>query len=102
MDHPLNAWYVATWDHEVTRKPMSRTIAKRPVALYRTEDGKAVALADSCWHRLAPLSMGKTVGKDGLQMPIPRHRLQLRWPVRLDACPGNRQSFGYCSFLPYC
>ena len=69
LPHPLNAWYVAGWDHEVTRKPMSRRIANRPVALYRTEDGKVVALADACWHRLAPLSMGKTVGKDGIQCP---------------------------------
>ncbi|MCW4466925.1 aromatic ring-hydroxylating dioxygenase subunit alpha [Glutamicibacter sp. MNS18] len=69
LGHPLNAWYVAAWDHEVTRTPMSRRIANRPVALYRTEEGKAVALADSCWHRLAPLSLGKTVGKDGIQCP---------------------------------
>lgn len=69
LGHPLNAWYVAAWDHEVTRKPMARRIADRPLALYRTEDGKAIALADACWHRLAPLSMGKTVGKDGIQCP---------------------------------
>ncbi len=69
LGHPLDAWYVAAWDHEVTRKPMARRIADRPLALYRTEDGKAVALADACWHRLAPLSMGKTVGKDGIQCP---------------------------------
>jgi vanillate O-demethylase monooxygenase subunit len=69
LEHPLDAWYVAAWDHEVTRKPMARRIADRPLALYRTEDGKAVALADACWHRLAPLSMGKTVGKDGIQCP---------------------------------
>ena len=69
LGHPLNAWYVAAWDHEVSRKPMARRIADRSLALYRTEDGKAVALADACWHRLAPLSMGKTVGKDGIQCP---------------------------------
>lgn len=69
LPHPLNAWYVAAWDHEVTRKPMSRRIANRPVAMYRTEDGRAVALADACWHRLAPLSMGKTMEKDTIQCP---------------------------------
>ena len=37
--------------------------------LYRTEDGKPVALADACWHRLAPLSMGKVIGKDGIRCP---------------------------------
>ena len=69
LGYPLNAWYVAAWDHEVTRKPMSRRIADRPLALYRTEDGKAVALADACWHRLAPLSMGKTLPGDRIQCP---------------------------------
>jgi len=69
LGHPLNAWYVAAWDHEVTRTPMPRRVANRPLALYRTEDGRAVALADACWHRLAPLSMGKTTGRDGIQCP---------------------------------
>jgi phenylpropionate dioxygenase-like ring-hydroxylating dioxygenase large terminal subunit len=69
LSHPLNAWYVAAWDHEVTRKPMARRIADRPLALFRTGDGRAVALADACWHRLAPLSMGRTVGKDEIQCP---------------------------------
>ena len=66
---PLNAWYVAAWDFEVTRNPMARTICNKPLALYRTEAGKPVALADACWHRLAPLSMGKAVGPDGIQCP---------------------------------
>ena len=69
MDYPRNAWYVAAWDYEITRKPLARTIAGRPLAMYRTEDGRPVALADACWHRLAPLSMGKMVGKDEIQCP---------------------------------
>ncbi|BAS13738.1 putative toluene-4-sulfonate monooxygenase system iron-sulfur subunit TsaM2 [Arthrobacter sp. Hiyo8] len=69
LGYPLNVWYVAAWDKEVTRKPMSRKVAGRPLALYRTEGGKAVALADACWHRLAPLSMGKTLAKDQIQCP---------------------------------
>lgn len=69
LGYPLNAWYVAAWDHEVTRKPMARRIANRPLALYRTEDGRAVALADACWHRLAPLSMGKVMAGDEIQCP---------------------------------
>ncbi|HXD28771.1 MAG TPA: Rieske 2Fe-2S domain-containing protein, partial [Arthrobacter sp.] len=69
FNYPLNAWYVVAWDHEVTRKPMARRIANQPLALFRTEDGRATALADACWHRLAPLSLGKTVGADGIQCP---------------------------------
>lgn len=66
---PLNAWYVAAWDHEVTRSPLARRVCDRPIVLYRTEDGNPVALADACWHRLAPLSLGKVVGRDGIQCP---------------------------------
>lgn len=69
LDHPLNAWYVAAWDYEVNRKPLARQIAGRRLAMYRTEDGRPVALADACWHRLAPLSMGKLQGNDELRCP---------------------------------
>lgn len=39
FNDPLNAWYVAAWDHEVTRKPVARRIANKPLALFRTGDG---------------------------------------------------------------
>lgn len=61
---PLNAWYAAAWDVEVGRTLLPKTICNRPVVLYRTTDGRAVALADACWHRLVPLSMGKLRGDD--------------------------------------
>jgi phenylpropionate dioxygenase-like ring-hydroxylating dioxygenase large terminal subunit len=63
-DWPMNAWYVAAWDHEVNRTLLPRNVAGRPVVLYRTTGGQAVALADACWHRLVPLSMGKLCGDD--------------------------------------
>jgi phenylpropionate dioxygenase-like ring-hydroxylating dioxygenase large terminal subunit len=66
-DFPLNAWYAAAWDHEVGRNLMARTVANRPIVFYRTTGGRPVALADACWHRLAPLSMGRLRGDDEIQ-----------------------------------
>jgi len=57
-----NAWYVAAWDHEVTRSMKRRIILDEPVLLFRKDDGIAVALEDRCCHRQAPLSMGKLIG----------------------------------------
>ncbi|SJM60206.1 Vanillate O-demethylase oxygenase subunit [Corynebacterium glutamicum] len=88
LPHPLNAWYVAAWDYEVTsKKPMARTIANKPLALYRTKDGRAVALADACWHRLAPLSKGKLVGTDGIQCPY--HGLEYNSAGRCMKMPAQ-------------
>ena len=57
-----NAWYVAAWDHEVTREMRRRVILDEPVVLFRRDDGAAIALEDRCCHRQAPLSMGRLVG----------------------------------------
>jgi phenylpropionate dioxygenase-like ring-hydroxylating dioxygenase large terminal subunit len=61
---PMNAWYVAAWDAEVSRKLLARTICDQKVVLYRKQDGTPAALADACWHRLVPLSIGTVVGDD--------------------------------------
>jgi vanillate monooxygenase len=68
-----NAWYVAAWDHEIGRDMRRRIILDEPVVLYRTVEGKPIALEDRCCHRQAPLSMGKLVG-DIVQCPY--HGLQ--------------------------
>ena len=57
-----NAWYVAAWDHEITRALARRILLEEPVVLYRKEDGTPVALEDRCCHRQAPLSMGRLIG----------------------------------------
>ena len=57
-----NTWYVAAWDHEIGRDMLRRVILGEPVLLYRTVEGKPVALEDRCCHRQAPLSMGKLIG----------------------------------------
>lgn len=59
---PLNAWYAAAWDVDVTRTLLVRKICGNPVVLYRKLDGSPSALADACWHRLLPLSKGELNG----------------------------------------
>ena len=54
----LNSWYAVGWSDEVGRELLPRTVCGRPIVLYRTLDGNPVALADACWHRLVPLSLG--------------------------------------------
>ncbi|AZS44288.1 Toluene-4-sulfonate monooxygenase system iron-sulfur subunit TsaM1 [Microbacterium oleivorans] len=87
FDFPRNAWYVAAWDYEVGRKPLARTIAGQPMALFRTEDGAPIALADACWHRLAPLSMGTLVGRDEIQCPY--HGLRYDSAGRCTSMPAQ-------------
>lgn len=88
FDFPRNAWYVAAWDHEVTAKaPLARTVAGTPMALWRGSDGAAAALADACWHRLAPLSKGTVMG-DELQCPY--HGLRYNAAGRCTSMPAQK------------
>ena len=64
MFAPRNEWYVAAWSSEVDRAPRERWILNEPVALYRTEAGRAVALAGRCPHRHFPLGKSRVVGDD--------------------------------------
>lgn len=57
-----NAWYVAAQPHEVGRSLLQRWICGEPVVMYRTEAGRAVALADRCPHRKFALSKGNLIG----------------------------------------
>jgi len=57
-----NAWYVAAFPYEVTRKLLARWILNEPVVLYRKESGDAVAVGGRCPHRHFPLGEGKLIG----------------------------------------
>ena len=64
MNYVRNAWYVVTWSRNVGRSLMPVTLLGEPVVLYRTEDGRVVALEDECPHRRLPLSKGRLKGDD--------------------------------------
>ena len=83
-----DCWYVAAWSSEIGREPLARTLLDQPVALYRGEDGTAIALADRCCHRAMPLSMGKVVG-DRLQCSY--HGLQFAPDGACVVVPGQSQ-----------
>ena len=58
-----NCWYVIAWDHEIPADGLfARTVLNEAILLYRTGDGRVVALRDRCCHRLAPLSRGRKEG----------------------------------------
>ena len=57
-----NAWYVAAWDHEVTRELQQITVLGENICVYRTEAGELVGLEDACPHRKLPLSKGRIKG----------------------------------------
>ena len=60
---PLNAWYAVAWRHEIRKgEVLGRAVCDRKVALWRGSNGAAAALEDACWHRLMPLSHGRTDG----------------------------------------
>jgi phenylpropionate dioxygenase-like ring-hydroxylating dioxygenase large terminal subunit len=57
-----NIWYAAGWSRELGETLLARKFLNEPVVLFRTEGGKAVALADRCAHRFVPLSRGRRKG----------------------------------------
>ncbi len=58
-----NGWYVAGMGAHVTTQPQQRIICNEPIVLFRTEEGRAVALTDRCIHRRMPLSAGRVIGE---------------------------------------
>lgn len=59
---PSHSWYAVAASRDVGRSPIARRTLDRPVVLYRTTTGRAVALEDRCAHRPYPLSLGRLDG----------------------------------------
>jgi phenylpropionate dioxygenase-like ring-hydroxylating dioxygenase large terminal subunit len=63
-NYPMNCWWVGAFSSEVGEQPLSRWLLDLPVLLYRTGDGRAVAIEGRCPHRGAPLSLGCRKGDE--------------------------------------
>jgi vanillate O-demethylase monooxygenase subunit len=60
-----NCWYVAANAEDVSAsEPHACQVAGVDLVLYRNTEGKVVAMADKCCHRLAKLSLGRIEGSD--------------------------------------
>lgn len=54
---------------KLRKKPVRVELAGRPYVLFRDAQGRPAALADSCPHRLAPLSAGRVTPEGRLECP---------------------------------
>ena len=104
-----NFWYAVEFADSVTVKPMRVTVLGQHLALYRTPEGRPVALSDLCVHRGGALSGGEVKGDclacpyhgweyapDGQCVKIPAN--QPRQPIpskaRVDSYPV-REKYGF-------
>jgi vanillate O-demethylase monooxygenase subunit len=63
MPFLTDVWYAAAWEDElVEQRPVGRTIADRPIVIWRNSEGVPSALSDRCPHRFAPLHLGAVQG----------------------------------------
>ena len=61
---PTDCWYALAPGTAVGRRLVGLRALDRPVLLFRTSEGRAVALENRCAHRAYPLSAGSLVGDD--------------------------------------
>jgi vanillate O-demethylase monooxygenase subunit len=59
---PTDCWYAVAPSDAVVLELLPLRAVQRPVVLFRTTDGTAVALEDRCAHRPYPLSAGRLDG----------------------------------------
>jgi vanillate O-demethylase monooxygenase subunit len=61
MDYIRDAWYVASWSHEIGTQPVRITIMSENIVLFRSNGEVITAMEDRCPHRSLPLSKGKVL-----------------------------------------
>src|SRR5271155_4680313 len=57
-------WYPVAFSHEVTNKPYATKLLDERVVVYRLSDGSLAAAKYICFHRGAPLSLGRVEGDE--------------------------------------
>ena len=57
-----NAWYVAAWDHEITKDLQQVLVLSEKICIFRNTAGEVIAMEDACPHRKLPLSKGRIKG----------------------------------------
>jgi vanillate O-demethylase monooxygenase subunit len=82
-----NTWYVAGWSTDLAPgERVGRMFLEQPVVLWRSAEGEAFALADSCAHRAMPLSSGVV---DGGIIRCPYHGLEFGGDGRCKRIPAQ-------------
>lgn len=96
----LNHWYVVARSSELTTKPVSITLWKQDIVLYRDPQGTIHALADRCPHRQVKLSYGKVVGN---QLECAYHGWQFSPQGRCSHVPylNQKQQLPNCKLRCY-
>ena len=67
MDYVRDAWYVASWSHEIKDRLIRITIMGENIVLFRSRDGIISALEDRCPHKSLPLSRGRILNDAGFK-----------------------------------
>jgi phenylpropionate dioxygenase-like ring-hydroxylating dioxygenase large terminal subunit len=82
----LNAWYAIGWETDIGRSLKPFTVCGVPLLAYRRFDRTIAAIADACWHRGLPLSMGRLVGDE---VECAYHGLRFAPEGRCTFVPGQ-------------
>ena len=84
-----NCWYCAGWDSELSHSKnalLAKQIAGELLVLYRTGEGRVVAMEDRCPHRQAALSLG---AKEGDSLRCMYHGMRFGPDGQCTEIPGQ-------------